>query len=83
MGSSLKPVEQVTADRFHLRVNDELRPPFPPVKSPATLGRGEPGPPTLTVLLVPALTLCGVKELIDATFPLWVFQFTVKVPTDE
>ena len=29
MGSSLNPTEQVTADRFQLRVNDELFPRFP------------------------------------------------------
>ena len=49
MGRSLSPTEHVTADRFQLSVNDELLPPFPPVKSPTTLGRGEPGPPTLMV----------------------------------
>ena len=59
------------------------------MKSPITLGRGEPGPPSLTVWFgrdlrctLAILTLWGANALRGAILALCVFQLTVRVPTD-
>jgi len=89
MGRKCSPVEQVAADRFQLTLKDDVRPSFPPAKSPTTLDRGEPGDPTLMPCRGLAVrwtwvgrTLSGTKRLVGEILAPRVFHFTVSVPAD-